>query len=72
MLADVDMSRESPTNNVRELFDVEIVAFHTFSYDVTPDGNFVIVEPIAEEDDVEARRFIHITENWYEEFRDRE
>ena len=72
MLADVDMSRESPTNNVRELFDVEIVALHTFCYDVTPDGNFVIVEPIAEEDDVEARRFIHVTENWYEEFRNRE
>ena len=72
MFADVETSRESPTNNARELFAVEIVAWHTFCYDVTPDGNFVIVEPIPAEGDVEARRFIHVTENWYEELRDRD
>jgi len=39
-------------------------------YDVTPDGQrFVVVETLGDADTGQA---IHVVENWYEEFRDRE
>ena len=39
-------------------------------YDVAPDGQrFVLSETFGEE---ESRRAIHVVQNWYEEYRDRE
>ena len=42
------------------------------AYDVSADGQrFVLIEPVGYEDEPEERA-IHIIQNWYEEFRDRE
>ena len=39
-------------------------------YDVTPEGQrFVVVETLGADD---ASQAIHVVQNWYEEFRDRE
>ena len=50
------------TGKVERLFSVPSRS----PYDVSSDGRFVMVE------DVESQAVISVTENWYEEFRDRE
>ncbi len=39
------------------------------SYDVSPDGRFLVAEPVGGEN---AEPLIRVTENWYAEFRDRQ
>ena len=42
------------------------------AYDVSADGQrFVLIEPVGYEDEPEERA-IHIIQNWFEEFHDRE
>ena len=42
------------------------------SYDVSADGRFFLVEDVAPESVAPREPAIHINENWYEEFRNRE
>ncbi len=42
-----------------------------WSYDVSVDGRFVMVEDVVDDDAPRRKPAIHITENWYEEFRER-
>lgn len=45
-------------------------------YDVSPDGRrFLVIEALADQETSEtrkARTSIHVVQNWYEEFRDRQ
>ncbi len=43
-----------------------------WSYDVSADGRFVMVEDVVDDDAARRKPAIHITENWYEEFRERD
>ena len=71
MAAEVDFTRSEPVGSPTELFQTARAA-HTFFYDVTPDGHFVIVEPMSESDSDDGPPILmRITQNWYEEFRDR-
>ncbi len=45
--------------------------FGPLNYDVSADGRFLMVEPIEPEGEP-PKPSIRITQNWYEEFRDRE
>ena len=77
MRAAVDFSRPAaPVSGITVLFDVRSVTISaTYYYDVTPDGRFVFVEPVGEQADATVREEgprMHLIENWYEEFRDRE
>ena len=42
------------------------------SYDVSADGRFFMVEDVVAESVASRKPAIRITENWYEEFRERE
>ena len=54
------------------LFSDANLADGSWTYDVSADGRFVMVEDVAADEATQRKRAIHITENWYEEFRDRE
>lgn len=43
-----------------------------WGYDVSADGRFVMIEDVASDTEQQRKPAIHITENWYEEFRVRE
>ena len=43
-----------------------------WDYDVSADGRFVTVEDVIPEGETRHKPSIHITQNWYEQFRDRE
>ena len=45
---------------------------HQVPYAVSADGRFVMVETAAVEGEERRQPSIHVTQNWYEEFRDRE
>ncbi len=52
--------------------DPKLTYDHGWSYDVSADGRFVMIEDVEDESGEPRKPAIHITENWYEEFRDRE
>ncbi len=54
------------------LFRDGSLAGGVWRYDVGADGRFAMVETVLPEGETARKRAIHITENWYEEFRDRE
>ncbi len=56
----------------KPLFNSPAFAGANWKYDVSPDGRFVVVEDAPSEDGSQVALAIHITENWYEEFRERE
>ena len=60
--AEIDTTGEFRTGKLERLFSVPSWT----PYDVSPDGRFVMVE------EFESQAAITVTENWYEEFRDRE
>ena len=65
----------SPTFSVgkaQRLFDDSNLGIGAWDYDVSSDGRFVMVEDIVEEGEGRRKPAIHVTENWYEEFRDRD
>ena len=41
-------------------------------YDVSADGRFVVVEDVLSESEEQRPPAIRVTENWYQEFRNRE
>ena len=43
-----------------------------WTYDVAADGRFVMIEEVEDDPEAQRKPAIHITQNWYEEFRDRE
>lgn len=43
-----------------------------WTYDVAEDGRFVMIEDVELETAPQRKPAIHVTENWYEEFRNRE
>jgi Tol biopolymer transport system component len=46
---------------------------HRVPYDVSPDGRrFLLSEPVADDTAEASEPSIHVVQNWYEEFRDRE
>ncbi len=54
------------------LFSDPKLFLHGWNYDVSADGRFVIIEEVADESQEQRKPAIHITENWYQEFRNRE
>ena len=52
--------------------DPKLTYDHGWSYDVSADGRFVMIEDVEDESGEPRKPAIHITENWYEQFRDRE
>ncbi len=52
--------------------DPKLVYDHGWTYDISADGRFVMIEDVADESQEQRKPAIHITENWYEEFRDRD
>ena len=71
MAAPVTTSPAFSGGNAQPLFeDKTAFAARGQQYDVTPDGQrFVVVETLGEAD---AGQAIHMVQNWFEEFRDRE
>jgi len=39
---------------------------------IAADGRFVMIEEVEDESEAQRKPAVHITQNWYEEFRDRE
>ncbi len=65
----------SPSFSVGEgqlLFQDPTLSGANWDYDVAADGSFVMVEDVVAEGESRRKAAIRITENWYEEFRDRE
>ncbi len=65
----------SPSFSVGEgqlLFQDPTLSGANWDYDVAADGRFVMVEDVVAEGESRRKAAIRITENWYEEFRDRE
>ena len=60
--------------SVEPLFEHSGLRGASSTYDVSPDGQrFVVVEDVESEEGKEAKPpSIHIVENWFEEFKDRE
>ena len=54
------------------LFSDPNLSGFAWNYDVSAHGRFVMVERVADDSQEQRKPAIHITENWYEEFRDRE
>ena len=54
------------------LFSDPKLFLHGWNYDVSADGRFVMIEEVADESQEQRKPAIHITENWYQEFRNRE
>ena len=55
----------------QRLFSDPVMLDFGWSYDVSADGRFVMVEDVAVEKSETRKPAIRITQNWYEEFRDR-
>ena len=72
MAAEIDFTRPNPAGEPEVVF-LTARAVGTFFYDVMPDGRFVILEPVADDDSQASQPiYMRITQNWYEEFRDHE
>ena len=56
----------------RLTFDEDPSLGERSSYDVSADGRFFMVEDVVAESVASRKPAIRITENWYEEFRERE
>ena len=54
------------------LFSDPKLSGFAWDYDVSADGRFVMVEDVADESQEQRKPAIRITENWYQEFRDRD
>lgn len=52
--------------------DSKLTHDYGWSYDVSGDGRFVMIEDVEDESGEPRKPAIRIVENWYEEFRDRE
>ncbi len=58
---------------VERLFpDPRLYYDYGWNYDVSAGGRFVMVEEVPDETTPQHKPAIHITQNWYEQFRDRE
>ncbi len=71
MAAKVTTTPSFAVGEVRGLFDDPYLGRSSWDYDVSEDGRFVMVEEIVPEGESRRKPSIHITQNWYEEFRDR-
>ena len=56
----------------KRLFSDPNLSGFAWNYDVSAGGRFVMVERVADESQEQRKPAIHITENWCEEFRERE
>ena len=68
----VSLSPNFVVGEAQPLFDAPLLGRSTWDYDVSADGRFVIVDFVQPEEMLTHTPSIHIIENWYEEFRDRE
>ena len=74
MAAKVSMDDGFTVTTIQELFKDPSLLSGTRQYDVGADGRFVMTERLEPEGEVteDRKRSIHIVQNWYEEFRNRE
>jgi hypothetical protein len=68
----VSTKPEFRIGNAERLFAHPSLAGSYCAYDVSADGRFVVVGDVADEGAAQRKPAIRITENWHEEFRDRE
>jgi len=68
----VTLSPEFRIGKTTRLFSDTNLSRIVWDYDVSPDGRFVLIEDVANETAQQRKPSIHVTQNWYEEFRDRE
>jgi Tol biopolymer transport system component/predicted Ser/Thr protein kinase len=74
MAAAVNIDGGFRVGPIQKLFADPTLRLGTRQYDVAADGRFVTIERLEPEGEAaeERERSIHIVQNWYEEFRDRE
>ncbi len=72
MAVPVSWAPEPSFGRAKKLFTHLRLSGWVWDYDVHPDGRFLIVEPADAEGSDRKAPSIHVVENWYEEFRDRE
>jgi len=68
---DVTTSPELRIGPPQRLFSDPSLVRPTWEYDVSADGRFVMIEDVEDESGEQRKPAIHVTENWYEEFRER-
>ena len=69
---EVTTGPEFRIGSAQRLFSDQSLLDIVWTYDVAADGRFVMIEEVFDETPPQRKPPIHITENWYEEFRDRE
>ena len=72
MAVEVTTEPEFRIGKPERLFSDPNLVASPSNYDVAADGRFVVIEEVIDESSDQPKPAIHITENWYEEFRDRE
>jgi hypothetical protein len=72
MAVNVTTGSEFGIGPAERLFSDASLLDIVWTYDVAEDGRFVMIEEVEEESAPQRKPAIHITQNWYEEFRDRD